>query len=132
MEVSFSGGGFPFMFSLVPALIGIVFILVFASIVWNAIRYFQNARSPRESVFAKIVAKRMDIRHHTNHHQSNGVSSPVSSSHTYYYITLQFANGERREFLDVKHVYGLVVEGDTGYAAVKGDWIVDFQRQSDK
>jgi hypothetical protein len=51
-----------------------------------------------------------------------------SSSRTYYYITLEFDNGSRQEYLDVKNLYGLVAEGDVGYAAVQGDWIVAFER----
>lgn len=51
-----------------------------------------------------------------------------SSSRTYYYITLEFDNGVRQEFLDVKNLYGLVAEGDAGYAAIQGDWIVAFER----
>jgi len=52
------------------------------------------------------------------------------SSRTYYYITLEFDNGTRREYLDVKNLFGLVAEGDTGYAATQGDWIVAFERSN--
>jgi hypothetical protein len=30
--------------------------------------------------------------------------------------------------MDVKNLYGLVAEGDVGYAAIQGDWIVAFER----
>ncbi|MOA47284.1 hypothetical protein D3C78_1699050 [compost metagenome] len=69
----------------------------------------------------------MDVRHHTNHHHDDNFAHS-SSSRTYYYITLEFDNGERCEYLDVKSIYGLVREGDTGYAATQGDWIVAFER----
>ncbi|MFH5187338.1 DUF2500 domain-containing protein [Paenibacillus sp. TAB 01] len=128
MDVSF-GGGFPLMFSIVPVFISIIFILVIAGIAWNVYRYFKNAGAPRDSAYAKVVAKRMDVRNHAN--QDNTAFPSTSSSRTYYYITLEFDDGSRREFLDVKRLYGLVVEGDTGYAATQGDWIVDFQRQPD-
>ncbi|OZB93482.1 hypothetical protein CJP46_20990 [Paenibacillus sp. XY044] len=119
------------MFTLVPVLIGIVFVIVIVGIIMSGARYVKNARTPRSSVYARIVAKRMDIRHHSGSHHDNdsGFVNSGSSSRTYYYITLEFDNGERVEYLDVKNLYGLVAEGDAGYAAVQGDWIVGFERE---
>jgi len=124
------GGGFGIMFSLFPFLFMIVFALVVGMIVLNGMRYFRNARAPRETVYARVVAKRMDVRTHVNHHVAGDGAHAHSfpSSRTHYFITLEFENGERREYLDVKNLYGLVVEGDEGYAAVQGDWIVAFER----
>jgi len=126
------GGGFDFMFTVVPIIIIIGFIFMFGLIVYSIITHFRNARAPEESVYAKIVAKRMDVQSHSNHHhhQENHIGHTSTSSHTYYYITLEFGNGSRKEFLDVKGLYGLVVEGDAGYAATKGDWIVAFERSA--
>lgn len=118
------------MFTLVPIIIGIGFVVVIGGIVFNGARYMKNASAPKESVYARVVAKRMDVRTHT-HHQPHGAGDHVHtsrSSRTHYFITLEFENGERREYLDVKGLYGLVVEGDEGYAAVQGDWIVAFER----
>ncbi|MCR8636584.1 DUF2500 domain-containing protein [Paenibacillus radicis (ex Xue et al. 2023)] len=124
------GGGFEVMFTIVPILIVIGFVIVIVGIITNGARYFKNAKAPRQSVFARVVAKRMEVRNHTSHHSnSNGGMHPVNSSRTYYYITLEFDNGERKEYLDVKSLFGLVVEGDEGYAAVQGDWIVAFERE---
>ncbi|WP_224725252.1 DUF2500 domain-containing protein [Paenibacillus vietnamensis] len=118
------------MFTIVPILVVIVFIIVIVGIITNSARYFKNARSPRESVFARVVAKRMEVRNHSSHHSNgNGGVHPVNSSRTYYYITLESDNNERKEYLDVKNLYGLVVEGDEGYAAIQGDWIVAFERE---
>jgi hypothetical protein len=124
------GGGFGIMFTIVPTLIVIVFIIVIVSIVTSGARYFKNARSPRQSVFARVVAKRMEVRNHTSHHSNGNGVHPVNSSRTYYYITLEFDNSERKEYLDVKNLFGLVVEGDEGYAAIQGDWIVAFERET--
>lgn len=125
------GGMGDVMFTFVPFLIGIVFVIVIGGLILNGARYVKNASSPRESVYARVVAKRMDVRTHTNmHHQANGTMHPMHSSRTYYYITLEFDNGERKEYLDVKGLYGLLVEGDAGYAAVQGDWIVAFERSA--
>ncbi|RJE87576.1 DUF2500 family protein [Paenibacillus sp. 1011MAR3C5] len=136
------GGGFDFMFTVVPIIIIIGFIFMFGLIVYSIIIHFRNARAPQESAYARIIAKRMDVQshsnhnhnhhhnHHHHHHQENHIGHTSSSSHTYYYITLEFDNGSRKEFLDVKGLYGLVVEGDAGYAATKGDWIVAFERSA--
>lgn len=123
------GGGFEFMFTLVPVLMVIFVILFIVAIIVKGTGYMKNSRSPRESRIAKIVAKRMDVQHH-DHFDANNNNMHTTSSSTYYYITLEFDNGERHEYLDVKNLYGLVVEGDTGYAAIQGDWIVAFERNS--
>ncbi|MWV42959.1 DUF2500 family protein [Paenibacillus sp. HJL G12] len=118
------GPDFGFMFTLVPTLIAIGFIVMIVILILNGARYFKNARSPRTSTYVRIISKRMDTRHHTG-----GANGNVHSSRTYYYITLEFDNGERQEYLDVKRLYGLVAEGDTGYAAIQGEWIVAFERE---
>lgn len=46
------GGGFDFMFTLVPILIGIVFVIVIVGFISNGARYVKNAKSPRTSEFA--------------------------------------------------------------------------------
>jgi len=128
---SVGGGGFGFMFTLVPILMVIVFAIVIVGIFTNGVRYFRNSSSPKQSVYARVAAKRMELSTHTHHHNNgNGGVHPVNSSRTHYYITLEFENGERREYLDVKNLYGLLVEGDEGYAAVQGEWIVAFERST--
>ncbi|MFD0712816.1 DUF2500 domain-containing protein [Paenibacillus sp. GCM10027626] len=120
------GGGFGIISTLFPILFVIVLVIIIVTLVANGARYMKNSSAPRESVFAKVVAKRTEVRHHGSHHSGDGMST--NSSRTYYYITLEFDNGARKEYLDVKHLYGLVVEGDVGYAAIQGDWIVAFER----
>jgi hypothetical protein len=133
------GHGPGILFTIVPILIVIVFAIVIIGIVLNGVQHMKNARSPRESVYARVISKRMDVRsraHHHHHGHAHGHGMHTSrSSRTYYYITLEFDNGERREYLDVKNLYGLLTEGDAGYAAIQGDWIVAFERdlpQSDQ
>ncbi|MNO55995.1 hypothetical protein D3C76_464970 [compost metagenome] len=129
MDIGFSsfGGGFDFLFTLVPIFIVIVFIIIIVGLISSGARYVKNSSSPKESRFATIISKRMDVRSHTTSHNNDNFGHS-SSSRTYYYITLEFDNGERREYLDVKNIYGLIREGDTGYAATQGDWIVAFER----
>jgi hypothetical protein len=127
---SFEPDRFNFMFTLVPILIGLGFIAALGAVVYNLVRYARNARSPKESVYALIVSKRTDVRQHSDSHpgNDNGAMHHSSSTRTYYYITLEFDNGERKEYLDVKSIYGLVAEGDKGYAQTQGEWIVAFIR----
>ncbi|REK71394.1 DUF2500 domain-containing protein [Paenibacillus paeoniae] len=126
------GGGFDFMFTAVPIIIIIGFIIVFGAILYSAVNHFRNARAPQENTYARVVTKRMEVKSHNTHqhHHENQIGHTTSSSRTYYYITLEFDNGTRKEYLDVKGLYGLVVEGDAGYAAIKGDWIVAFERSA--
>jgi Protein of unknown function (DUF2500) len=119
------GGGFGIMFTIVPILIVIVFVIVIGGIIMNGARYFKNARSPKQTLYARVIAKRLDVRNRSHNH-GNGIGGV--HSRTYYYITLEFDNGQRKEYLDIRSLYGLVVEGDQGYAAVQGDWIVAFER----
>ncbi|NMO97577.1 DUF2500 domain-containing protein [Paenibacillus lemnae] len=121
------GPAFGFMFTLVPIFIGIVFIIVIGGIVFNGVRYMKNAKSPRSSEYARIISKRTEVRGSGHHH--HGSDHTGGSARTHYYITLEFDNGERKEYLDVKKLYGLVAEGDTGYASIQGDWIVAFERE---
>jgi hypothetical protein len=132
----FGGGGmFNFMFTLIPILIGIVFVIVIGGIILNGVRYVRNTRAPKQSTYARVVAKRTDVRTHGSSHHHGGGDNGLHHHHTnrtrtYYYITLEFDNGDRREYLDVKGLYGLLVEGDAGYAMTQGEWIVAFERQA--
>lgn len=129
------GSGFDAMFTIIPIIMVIGFVVVIGGIIFSVGKYAKNKSAPQESVHARVVAKRMDVRHHTNHHNHlhdhdhhHGSMHTTNSSRTYYYITLEFDNGVRQEYLDVKNLYGLVVEGDTGYALTQGEWIVAFER----
>ncbi|GIP60377.1 DUF2500 domain-containing protein [Paenibacillus sp. FSL W8-0186] len=126
-------GGDPF-FNTISTLFPIIFIIIFGIIIAvfisNGVKYVQNKRSPQESVFATVVSKRTYVEHHSSHHADDHMHS--STSRTHYYITLQFDNGGRKEYLDVKNLYGLVAEGDTGYALVQGEWIVAFERSMER
>ncbi|MCM3782674.1 DUF2500 domain-containing protein [Neobacillus mesonae] len=123
------GGGFDFMFTAVPIFMGVILLLFVIGIISSIKSYRKNARSPRETYYVKVVSKRTEVRSSTHHHHDDdGHMTPSHSSKTYYYITLEFDDGSRKEYVDVKKLYGLVAEGDYGYAAVQGDWFVDFER----
>jgi len=126
------GGGFGFLFSVAPILIVLIFAVAIVSAMKDGARYIRNAHAPRETVYGRVVNKRMEVRHragHHHHHPDGTVHHVPGTSRTFYYITLELDNGERREYQDVKNLSGLVVEGDEGYASVQGDWIVAFERK---
>jgi hypothetical protein len=124
------GGVHAFMFSAVPGIVTVIFIVVIVLFIRAIAANVRNASAPRQTVYARVVAKRMEVSGSSHiHHHADGTPHHGFSSRTDYYITLEFENGERKEFLDVKNVYGLVAEGDVGYAAVQGDWIVAFERR---
>ncbi|WHX48474.1 DUF2500 domain-containing protein [Paenibacillus woosongensis] len=123
-------GFFNTMSTLFPIIFIIIFGIIIAVFISNGVKYVQNKRSPQESVFATVVSKRTYVEHHSSHHADDHMHS--STSRTHYYITLQFDNGDRKEYLDVKNLYGLVAEGDTGYALVQGEWIVAFERSMER
>lgn len=129
-DPSFGDTGFSFMFNIFPVLFFLVFAFIIGGIIFSIVKHMRNSRSPEETAYATVIAKRMDVRQYSNHDDNNEFGHSTSSSRTYYYITLQFDNGVRKEFLDVKNLFGLVVEGDRGYAATKGEWIVAFERNA--
>lgn len=127
-----SFGGFDFMFNVFPFLFILVFVVIIGSIIFSIFKNVKNAQAPKESAFVRVIAKRTEVRSHANHnHHHNNHIGTTGSSRTYYYITLEFDNGSRKEYLDVKGLYGLVIEGDTGYAATQGEWIVAFERSGE-
>ena len=127
---SFGDSGFNQMFNIFPVLFFLVFAFIIGGIIFSIVKHMRNSQSPEETAYATVVAKRMDVRHYSNHHHNDDIGHSGSSSRTYYYITLQFDNGVRKEYLDIKNLFGLVVEGDRGYAATKGEWIVAFERSA--
>lgn len=73
----------------------IVFVLVVGVILFNVIKgigqWNTNNKSPRLSVMATVVTKRINVSHH-NHNNSNvGMNSTSSTS---YYVTFQVESGD--------------------------------------
>lgn len=114
-------GGFGFGFDLfsiaffaVFAVIVIMFIVMAAS---GISRWQKNNRSPRLTVHAKLVAKRMQVRRRQDH-----------GSFTDYYATFQVESGDRMEMAMPAEEYGLLVEGDIGNLTFQGTRFISFER----
>nr|WP_312641742.1 DUF2500 domain-containing protein [Hydrogenoanaerobacterium sp.] len=119
------------MFSIVPIIVGIGFIVVFAIFIISAVKgvsqWNKNNVSPLLTVDAKISGKRADtsVRHH--HHDDNMAMSHTTSS-TSYYVTFEVESGDRMEFSVESHEYGMLAEGDTGKLTFQGTRYKGFKR----
>ena len=98
-----------------------VFVIIFFKIIkqWN-----KNNHSPRLSVPATVVAKRIDVSHH--HHGGNDI---LHSTSTTYFATFQFESGDRLELMMDDYAYGMLVEGDEGELTFQGTRYLGFERR---
>lgn len=114
------------LFSVIFILFFAVFIGVLIFAIVRAVRQWsKNNRSPKLTVEAIIVGKRIDVTHH--HHRNHG---PVFvSSSTSYYVTFQVESGDRIELPVSGIQYGILSEGDSGKLTFQGTRYIDFSRE---
>lgn len=74
----------------------------------------KNDKSPRLTVEAEIVSKRMHVW--------------GDHSRTQYYATFEVSSGDRMELLVPHDQYGYLVEHDRGQLSFQGTRFLDFQR----
>lgn len=102
------------------------FVVIFGVILFMVIGSIgQRKRNNREPVFSDPVLvkdKRTHVWGGTDSEQN------YSSSHTSCYITFEFENGERQEFMVSDRVYGETAPGETGTLTWQGTRFHDFQR----
>lgn len=129
MSISPFGGDF--MFTLIPIIIGIIFVIVIAAIVVMAVRggiqWNKNNNSPVLTVNAKIVTKRMAVDSHHHQNGSDGSMSYTSSSTTYF-ATFEVESGDRIELRVPNNEYGMLAEGDAGRLTFQGTRYKGFSR----
>jgi hypothetical protein len=90
----------------------------FAYLVGQVFRKSQRDRNlPIEYSSARVVAKRTQV-------------SGMDMTSTWYYVTFEFENGERREFSLPGTDYGLLAEGDEGRLGFQGALFQSFVRQA--
>ena len=85
----------------------VVFFIVRAASEWR-----KNKNSPKLTVSAAVVSKRMDVGHRS----------------TWYYVTFQVESGDRMELPVGGQEYGLLAEGDQGSLTFQGNRYLDFKR----
>ncbi len=112
-----------FLFDVFPIIFFAMFILVFGVIISTLFRGLKqsrkNDRSPRLTVEATVVSKRMDYR--------RGVGD-THRGWTRYYATFQVTSGDRMELQMDGYEYGMLVEGDRGQLSFQGTRYLGFVR----
>ena len=122
--------GFGFFDSVFPVLFTVMFVLVLGVIIVTLVRnvsqWHKNNNSPRLTVQATVVSKRMEV---TRHHD---VNSHMSHSSTWYYATFQVESGDRMELRVGGREYGQLAEGDFGELTFQGTRYLGFERRGSK
>lgn len=124
------------MFSVVPVVIAIIFMLVFCVIIANFIRgarqWKSNNDSPVLTVDAVVVAKRADTRHHHHNTAASNAHHMSSTTSTTYYATFEVSSGDRMELVVRDTEYGMLVENDKGSLTFQGTRYMGFERYRNK
>jgi len=120
--------GFELGFGMFGVLFAIVFVLVLSIIIVTMVKgigqWNRNNHSPRLTVDATVVTKRIDVTHH---HQANANGmGGFDTSSTSYYVTFQVNSGDRMELQVTGNEYGLLVEGDRGILNFQGTRYLGF------
>ena len=122
------------MFTIVPVIVTIGFIVVFGLIIYRVIQggieWNKNNHLPVLSVDASVVGKRMEVSHHHHNHANNAAMSHHSSSTTYF-ATFEVQSGDRIELRLPDKEYGMLVEGDAGILTFQGTRYKGFERNRD-
>lgn len=116
---------FNIMGFLFPILFALTFVLILSVLIRGWMRSRRDDRSPRLTVEAEVVSKRMEIVHHHYHH---GHMAPRSASR--YFATFQVASGDRMELAMSGSEYGLLAEGDRGQLTFQGSRYLSFDRMA--
>lgn len=95
---------------------GILLLMLLWLFILSLTGWIKNQRSPKLTVYAKIVAKRKDTDIRDGH------------SFTWHFITFEFESGERKEFFVGGRTYGMSVEGDCGNLSFQGSRYLGFER----
>jgi len=131
MEFSPHGSGFDMMFSIVPVIVVLGFMLVFGIIIFRIIQgsvaWNKNNQSPILTVSATVIAKRIAVSKYHHHHHDN-MSIHHHSSSTTYFATFEVESGDRMELKVPDKEYGMLVEGDIGKLTFQGTRYKGFER----
>lgn len=128
METFYYGGVEDSLFTIVPIIIVIGFILVFGLIIFQAVQgakqWKDNNKSPVLTVEATLVTKRDEIQRHNHTSDEQWMSTTYSN----YYATFQVGSGDRMEFQINGKEFGLLVEKDFGKLTFQGTRYLGFER----
>ncbi|AGA68441.1 Protein of unknown function (DUF2500) [Desulfitobacterium dichloroeliminans LMG P-21439] len=120
------------MFSIVPIMVTIGFVVVFGIILMGIIQGIRtwkyNNSQPVLIVPSQIVAKR---DHVTSHHHNSGNGLSHNHHSTTYYVTFEVESGDRMEFQVGAQEYGMLAEEDIGRLSFQGTRYLGFERLRD-
>ncbi|MEK3800727.1 DUF2500 domain-containing protein [Peribacillus sp. FSL H8-0477] len=117
IDSGFEPGFEPFFvvfFIILALVIGFFLFLVVGSIR----QYSFNNKQPQVTTHAQVLTKRTKV--------SGG--SGDSSASTWYYITFETENGDRKEFQIKGQEYGMLADGDRGTLSYQGTRYRGFNR----
>ena len=114
----------------------IALIAVFATLLLGAIGrglfvWIRNNNSPRQTVDARVVAKRMKVTGHgqTMMNRSTAMTGMGSSTYTRYFVTFELEKGRRVELGVKDSEYGMLAEGDQGTLSFQGTRYLGFEQK---
>lgn len=117
--------GFDIMF-------GFVFILVVGMLIYTLIQgilaWNRNNHSPRLSVNATVVSKKVDSVQNTipNAGDASGAHGFYTTTTMQYYVCFQVESGDRMEFPVSGKQYDMLAEGDLGTLQFQGTRYLNF------
>lgn len=127
--MGFGFGGFDVFGTVIFVFVVLVFCFVFGSIIASFVRSAKQNRkndaSPRLDVAATVRSRRTQVDSH-HHHNQNGFDD--MHYNTTYFVTFEFASGDRSEFSVSGQEYGMLCEGDHGTLHFQGTRYLGFTR----
>lgn len=120
------------LFEILFMIVFLLFIVIFiVAIVQGIVQWNKNNHSPRLTVDATVVSKRMNVsqHRHANAGDMTGAHGYHTTSSTYYYVTFQVDSGDRMELKVDGSEYGILVEGDCGRLSFQGTRYLGFERR---
>ncbi len=106
---------FPIFFFLTFSAFFVMFFYVLAKNIRESVK---NNHSPRLTVEARVVTKRMLNGYYDGNHRHM----------SQYYVTFEVESGDRMELYMTGSEYGLLAEGDVGKLSFQGTKYLDFER----
>ena len=116
----------PLMIGLI-AVFGIILLGVIGRGLWV---WFRNNNSPRETVNARVVSKRMKVSGFggTTMGRVSTMNSMGTTTRTRYFVTFEMEDGRRLELGVNDSEYGMLAEGDQGQLSFQGTRYLGFDR----
>ncbi len=119
------------MSPLMIVLIGVFVVLLAVAIGRGLFVWIRNNNSPKQTVNARVVTKRMKVSGHGSSmmNRNSSVNRMGSSTYTNYFVTFELENGSRVELGVKDPEYGMLAEGDQGVLSFQGTRYLGFEQK---